>query len=641
MKRFFIFLFFLILCRLSIAVDFAWKPVGPNVPVVWYLGCKTDQGNICFALSNDDLQRSTDGGKTWSIATKLDFTSLRDLVVPPYGPDIYVIGIVRGSNQNAFWRSLDFGNTFQRISAVDWNSSIIAVSHNDNATIYVGGTSLLVTHDKGKSWKRLKVPGKYYFDIVIAPDNPKVIYLSGRNFYNHFPIDHVVMRSSDAGKSWELFRKGESACMPKFVTSYLPTVRSYSYGCGIIEELTSKGLRRIASLPSIDQLFVIPGAPQKFIAIRITEKNRSIVMSSDRGKHWTTAPGDLRYIQKGALTLATVINKTMIIGTNGGALYVCKLTNGDCNTASANFSNASSITRLLTHGGQNGALLAVSQPRAGDKPGDAAFLYESADQGKHWTLIPPNPGSIVLNTWFLEAAKLPGHFTEIRYPDMLSTTDGGRTWIKGSLSFNHSDIQLSNDFPGVIYATSYQTVDFYKSVNYGKVFEKITLPHWQGYTFGNIVQDFIDPTSIHLLLFRENADKSLLLTSRDGGKTFKVVPQKIIWSGGWIPLQQRDSFLGISKQKRIFRTIDAGLSWVEVGKVPSNDYQFRIVPADAMGTHLFAWNPFDLYESDDSGRTWVNHDSEINGYLYNDLSDPRYLPVFVATENGVYEQVSE
>jgi photosystem II stability/assembly factor-like uncharacterized protein len=104
-------------------------------------------------------------------------------------------------------------------------------------------------------------------------------------------------------------------------------------------------------------------------------------------------------------------------------------------------------------------------------------------------------------------------------------------------------------------------------------------------------------------------------------------------------LLQRDSFLGISMQKRIFRTNDAGSSWAEVGKVPSKDYPFQILPGDSMGVHLYAWNPFDLYESDDSGQTWVNQDNEINTFHYNDLSDPRYPPVYVATEDGVFLQV--
>jgi photosystem II stability/assembly factor-like uncharacterized protein len=154
--------------------------------------------NAQSPVSDGDLFRSRDAGKTWNIVADLHGKSLRALSMAAANPKILVAGALDG-----IYRSRDGGRAWERISPENHpeikNIESIAIDPANPEVIYAGTWHLpWKTEDGGKSWHSIRkgvIDDSDVFSIVIDQAQPANIFISACS---------GIYRSESAG---ELFRK--------------------------------------------------------------------------------------------------------------------------------------------------------------------------------------------------------------------------------------------------------------------------------------------------------------------------------------------------------------------------------------------------------------------------------------------------
>ena len=184
-------------------------------------------GHIFGEDKNRGVYRTTDGGKTWKQTLYIDDkTGVSDVVADPNRPAILYAAAWEARNWpwlsyfepmvgtgTGIYKSINGGADWTRLSdAEGWPEGPlgrIALAVTDmkhGARIYaridedkVGG--LWRSDDDGKHWQRVnedndRLGGWYFNRIVVANDNPDVVYSTGRS----------ILKSSDGGRTFVEFR---------------------------------------------------------------------------------------------------------------------------------------------------------------------------------------------------------------------------------------------------------------------------------------------------------------------------------------------------------------------------------------------------------------------------------------------------
>ena len=149
-----------------------------SIPI---LGIGIEPGNpdqMYAALEVAGAARSSDGGKTWTIATE-EFTGDVDLL------DLHGVAVGAADSKTAFISN--------RVGV--WRSS-----------------------DRGSSWQNLNFSNfsniQYSRGVEVAPDNPNTLYACvGMNFGSE---EGGVMRTTDGGDTWHRFDKGVNPASTTF-----------------------------------------------------------------------------------------------------------------------------------------------------------------------------------------------------------------------------------------------------------------------------------------------------------------------------------------------------------------------------------------------------------------------------------------
>jgi hypothetical protein len=208
-----------------------WEPAiaaDPNGPFVYLLVTRIGEPKPCpgnCPSAYMALERSTDGGKTWSDAKPLcpckgswQYDPMIE-VVPNTGA-VYV-AYLNGFN-TVFLKSTDHGKTwsepvktFGKVSWTDKPALAVSDSGRDVYLSFNGPTGgdpfVAVSHDFGKTWSQTKVVDskRYYFayDADVLPDGTVVfsessISYTGPGGAAEGIVKHVVFISRDQGKHW-------------------------------------------------------------------------------------------------------------------------------------------------------------------------------------------------------------------------------------------------------------------------------------------------------------------------------------------------------------------------------------------------------------------------------------------------------
>ena len=223
--------------------DTVWQRTGPKNIRDFGLAVHTPSKGqmICIAAGNG-LHRTTDGGKTWKIATGWEVTEVNGVVLDASNPDIIFCTTPYG-----VFRTLDGGSTWNECNKGIRQAfaSCIIIDHADPKTLYcstedgvyrssdrgsswnrtglnVGGVRVVVQHPKdpnillagtdeygiymtrngGKYWEKCAagLDHSTFYAIVFDPHNPEVLYAGG--------YVTGVYKSTDGGQSWKRTNNG-------------------------------------------------------------------------------------------------------------------------------------------------------------------------------------------------------------------------------------------------------------------------------------------------------------------------------------------------------------------------------------------------------------------------------------------------
>ncbi len=180
-----------------------WQPINAGLPPARYRGrigidaCRT-QPNVLYAFIDNYQSDSSLRGESDSYGRTRGGGIL--------GAEVY-----RSDNHGQSWTKVSQSNRFmRRLSATyGWVFGQIRVDPNDENTIYVMGISLNVSHDGGKTFKRLTGMHGDHHALFIDPDNSD--YLVNGN-------DGGAVLSYDGGKNWRSF------------TDQIPAVQFFNIG---------------------------------------------------------------------------------------------------------------------------------------------------------------------------------------------------------------------------------------------------------------------------------------------------------------------------------------------------------------------------------------------------------------------------
>lgn len=168
--------------------------------------------------------RSTNGGKTWKQTLYInDNTGVVDLARDPQHPDVVFAAAwqIRKHPWMAYfqsdagpgsgvYKSTDDGMTWQRLSGNGWPVGVlgrIGLATGSGGVVYAvvnavnpGEGGLYRSSDDGANWTHVSgaawLPNDYFARITVDPVNANVVYAAGQS----------IRRSSDGGKSWQVFK---------------------------------------------------------------------------------------------------------------------------------------------------------------------------------------------------------------------------------------------------------------------------------------------------------------------------------------------------------------------------------------------------------------------------------------------------
>ena len=203
---------------------------------VWSLIIHPDNPDVMFAGYDPcSIARSEDGGATWKmmdtsqvvyphITTYMQPTGKRVIgmaIDPVNTKEMYaaieVGGLLASSDGGESWISVIDG-PYIKNNTLDLHH--VQVSAAAPGTVHIATqTAMFRSRDKGVRWEHVQVEemfpgGSYCRDLLVAPDDPKTIYLAAGAGGGAAPADTVqegaLFRSRDVGETWDRLDLGET-----------------------------------------------------------------------------------------------------------------------------------------------------------------------------------------------------------------------------------------------------------------------------------------------------------------------------------------------------------------------------------------------------------------------------------------------
>ena len=213
----------------------ALEEPGPGKEV-WSLMINPDDPNVILAGYDPcSISRSQDGGNTWE---KMDTSQVVFPFITTYMPPTgkRVIGMAFDpSNTQDVYAAIEVGGLLaSRDGGESWVSMIdgpyirnntldlhqVQVSAAAPGTVHIATqTAMFRSRDKGVRWEHVQVEemfpgGSYCRDLLVAPNDPKTIYLAAGAGGGAAPPDTVqegaLFRSQDVGETWHRLDLGEN-----------------------------------------------------------------------------------------------------------------------------------------------------------------------------------------------------------------------------------------------------------------------------------------------------------------------------------------------------------------------------------------------------------------------------------------------
>jgi photosystem II stability/assembly factor-like uncharacterized protein len=641
MKRILCSFLFMILSLIANA-DSLWKWLGPPAGTVAELVPDRNNPNLWFAVNNASLYRSEDDGSTWQ---RKQLENVVSVSVNPVGSEVLVI-TGKSFHQRQIWVSHDSGKSFVLRTTVPFPLRKIFPHPQKRDVVYAFGFSpkdLGVSTDHGLNWQIFKnIPVELYdydeiqfTDFLISPTNPEMLFASGSIASDYFSTA-LSIQSSDSGKTWTVESK-------KYGFHWDPAFpeRAFSFNHDGIRKLSDKGWIKISNQPA-DLLSSVPNAENVLVAVVLKRVALipivSTFRSDDVGKTWTKVQLDLQ----NNVTVLNGSSNGILAGTEGGGIY--RKNEKGWHTVNTGIREAR-ILNVESGGDKIYGLSGIDWFQPGGR-----FLFKRDAETNSWSNLGfrmPLPKTGQIETIAVNPLKPDLIFALIPYPtQLLRSIDGGQSWsaVTGipKRDLFGSIITFDPKQPDIVYFSRVSDPAVFRSANDGlsftrlpAVFDTISYPL-------HILPDAFNPQTIYF----SSHDRGIY-KSTDGGQSVQLL--HVFGCGDYCkngpldiaPMPQQDSYLVLLDRGQVMLTQNGGQTWNRIGQINGNDSSDRpkLFPMNNNGNDFIAVFNSKLFESHDGGKSWNNITAQIGSNLeIFDITDPRFGPLYVATNRGIYSR---
>ena len=197
----------------------------PEGRVVWSFRFHPHRSNVLFlGTEGSEVYKSEDGGDNWEYqstiqnpdAVQMDFaTRIMGIAINTADPDhmyaaMEVGGAAASADGGKTWKIAN-NNFAGNVDLMDLHG--VAVGGSDQSVFISNRTGVWRSRDHGENWENLNFDRfsslRYSRGVVAAPNDPNTLYACvGLNFGSE---EGGVLRSTDAGGTWQRFDKGVEA----------------------------------------------------------------------------------------------------------------------------------------------------------------------------------------------------------------------------------------------------------------------------------------------------------------------------------------------------------------------------------------------------------------------------------------------
>jgi photosystem II stability/assembly factor-like uncharacterized protein len=260
---------------------------------------------------------STDGGRTWTVASRgYTGAQVRDVALDPSGKTVYAAarsGVFSSSDGGAHWRGLNHGSAF----LLEWNA--VAVDPNKNEHLLAASNwdnILFESSNAGRSWKKVSqgpADDIGWRCICFAPSDSTRVYAGTSAYYSAGSFDNSmdaagIYISNNGGGAWQPANDANSKAAN-------------------VADLTVD--RRNA-----DVVFA-------------ATTNRGVLKTTDAGRHWSTANRGLPSTRVLSIALKPDNSSSVFAGLDRGGLYRSGNAGVSWESTAAGMSPEASVTAIV------------------------------------------------------------------------------------------------------------------------------------------------------------------------------------------------------------------------------------------------------------------------------------------------------
>lgn len=630
-----------------------WQHLGPPGGEIQQLAVDRNHPNVVLAVVSNLLYRSDDYGHHWE-RVPIDLSKGRiypvlPITIHPFTSEIF-LRTSSGSRDRLLvvWASNDLGRSFE-IRFVGSTESFLTPRRFRGSpfdSTWYGETDwgIVFSFDQGRSWRLTgsfpkfpplgKACGNTFFSIIdfaVSPFNPKVLYAAGIIECSQPPFDSedTFLISNDAGRSWNVQKNiqiKQFSLDPAFPNRLFgmsnDALYSLNHGFYLLDRIS--GWRKISN----ESIFTIAPdtvRPSHLYALKYSiHLKHKMIESYDLGQTWTA--GKL-FPPEPILDIVALRNKSrnlLSVSRRGIYRHV-----GGTSPKTWKFSSSGMKGGDIEAIGISKTTLYTSQGHSFDD-----HFVRSKDNGRTWIDLaaqfppgfleqisanPQNPEEVIVSLDNGSGDLLP-----------YLSQNGGHTWERIPI-IDHSTFYDPIN-PSTVYFVYSDTL--YRSKESGRNPQEVPTP---GIRFESM---WIDETNSNTLYLFGSYSK--IYKSTDSGSSFRVITQGIQPANSSIfsiaPVHAPNDYL-IVTSSGIYETQNAGETWERVAPRQRN-LVGEIVSADQSGHHFFIMRrPDQVFESVDTGRTWVDISSEIDPLSRLDfftITANRAGAIYVGTNAGIY-----
>jgi len=388
------------------------------------------------------VYRTSDGGTTWTEVLDKTSTSVEICEGDP--------NVAYATTGGGFYKSTDAGVTWTQM-VEEWGPSGIIVGipidmqcdPRDSTRIFVngyGGGNFLST-DSGVTWTTASsgYTGARMADVNVAPDNPGLVYGSGRS---------GVFKSNDGGTTWTGLAYGEAHILERGALAVDPTDSQHVFlmGSGLESavETTDGGM----DWQKVDLLGTEELEDDSLMVVDLHySPHDSNTILGVRTNSGCWLPGEIHSCLSGD-------GGGIIISTDGGTTW-----------SSSGMTSGNAVSVAFAGDDENLVYATVYDQG----------IYRSTDGGATWTQVNVNPRNRETVEWQRAFIAVDPTDSQRLYAGFFQdgvylSTDGGTTWAASSAGMNaETDIShiVVDDESGTIYASS-TNAGVYYSIDQGQ-----------------------------------------------------------------------------------------------------------------------------------------------------------------------------